>query len=328
MKTAAHLPRDSDLAEQVDALRQTFPETQDLYREVCALLFFRYGITPTANKLYQLVRKGSMSAPAEALARFWANLREKSRVRIEHPDLPTEMAAMAGELVGSLWQRAQTTAEASFADAVAEARETVAQAKEQAARELARAEAAAHALFQLQAEFSATLTRLQDLEHALAKEQGARDAAERQLASAITQRRELQESLAAARRDFDAQLVAQRQLLRDTEDRAQRDSQRRAVETELERQRTSVAEAALEEANRAATADAARNAEVTQTLQREIAHLRQEIGLAEGKQTELRAAQEYLQRQLESTARYGRPASGRGRGRIVRPTGRPPNTSV
>ncbi len=36
-----------------------------LYREVCGLLFFRYGVTPTANKLYSLVRKGSMGTPAE-----------------------------------------------------------------------------------------------------------------------------------------------------------------------------------------------------------------------------------------------------------------------
>jgi hypothetical protein len=55
----------------IDALRLRVVDTQDLYREVCTILFFRYGITPTANKLYQYVRKGSMSAPAEALAKFW-----------------------------------------------------------------------------------------------------------------------------------------------------------------------------------------------------------------------------------------------------------------
>ena len=48
----------------IEALRERIPETQDLYREVCTILFFRYGITPTANKLYQYVRKGSMSAPS------------------------------------------------------------------------------------------------------------------------------------------------------------------------------------------------------------------------------------------------------------------------
>ena len=57
---------------EIEALKDHDLDTQDLYREVCTTLFFRYGITPTANKLYQYVRKGSMSAPAEALARFWS----------------------------------------------------------------------------------------------------------------------------------------------------------------------------------------------------------------------------------------------------------------
>ncbi len=72
------------IAASVAELREQFPRTQDLYREVCVLLFFRHGITPTANKLYQLVRKGSMSAPTEALSQFWKTLREHSRVTIEH----------------------------------------------------------------------------------------------------------------------------------------------------------------------------------------------------------------------------------------------------
>ena len=306
------------ISDEVEILRQQFPETQELYREVCALLFFRHGITPTANKLYQLVRKGSMSAPAEALSRFWENLREKSRVRIEHPDLPPEMAAMAGELIGSLWQRAQSTAEGSFAAAIAQARGAVTQAEEQSAKELARAEAAAHALFQLQAEFSATLTRLQELEQSLAKEQGLREAAERQLASAITQRREMQETLAVVRRDFDVRAAAQQQLLRDTEDRLQRDAQRWEAEAERERQSSAAALIALEDARRAALLEAARHTENAQTLQREIALLRQQLGVAQGTLVELRAARSLLQHQLDVSSGRGRSATGRGRGRIFR----------
>ncbi|MFD2272575.1 DNA-binding protein [Undibacterium arcticum] len=64
-------PLKKQLIADIDRLREQFPQTQDLYREVCVAMFFRYGMTPTANKLYQLVRKGSMSAPAEALNRFW-----------------------------------------------------------------------------------------------------------------------------------------------------------------------------------------------------------------------------------------------------------------
>ena len=74
---------EKQLITDIERLREEFTQTQDLYREVCALLFFRYGLTPTANKLYQLVRKGSMTAPADALNKFWEDLREKSRVRIE-----------------------------------------------------------------------------------------------------------------------------------------------------------------------------------------------------------------------------------------------------
>lgn len=69
---------ENQLIAEIEKLREQFPNTQDLYREVCTLLFFRYGTAPTANKLYQLVRKGSMSAPAEALNKFWSDLRERA----------------------------------------------------------------------------------------------------------------------------------------------------------------------------------------------------------------------------------------------------------
>lgn len=99
-----------ELQSDIEALRGRFTETKDLYREVCALLFFRYGITPTASKLYQFVRKGSMSAPAEALARFWEDLRSKARVEIDHPDLPPELKATAAEAIAALWQQATAAA--------------------------------------------------------------------------------------------------------------------------------------------------------------------------------------------------------------------------
>lgn len=108
----------------VTELRRRFPRTQDLYREVCVVLFFRHGITPTANKLYQLVRKGSMSAPTEALSNFWKTLQERSRVTVEHADLPNELQIAAGEMVAALWKSAQTRS----LDALAALREQAAKA--------------------------------------------------------------------------------------------------------------------------------------------------------------------------------------------------------
>jgi uncharacterized small protein (DUF1192 family) len=37
------------LAAEIDRLKAEFPKTRELYREACALLFFRFGITPSAN---------------------------------------------------------------------------------------------------------------------------------------------------------------------------------------------------------------------------------------------------------------------------------------
>src|SRR6202795_4440118 len=119
----------ADLAQDIEQLRAQFPRTQDLYREVCLLLFFRHGITPTANRLYQLVKKGSMNAPAEALRLFWASLREKSRVRIEHPDLPAELQSATGELAAALWMRAVDLAQEQLATAQHEAQLSVADAQ-------------------------------------------------------------------------------------------------------------------------------------------------------------------------------------------------------
>jgi len=106
---------EGQIQEEVDALREQFSNTRDLYREVCALLFFRYGITPTTNKLYQFVRKGSMSVPTEALSNFWKELREKSKTRIEQPDLPEDIGNMAGEMMAKIWSKSQVSAHASLA---------------------------------------------------------------------------------------------------------------------------------------------------------------------------------------------------------------------
>lgn len=98
----------------IDALRERFPRTADLYREACAVMFFRYGQTPTANSLYQLVRKGSMSVPSEALRQFWSDLRERTRVELQHADLPEQLKQSAGKLVGEIWSLARDAAEESI----------------------------------------------------------------------------------------------------------------------------------------------------------------------------------------------------------------------
>ncbi|SDK85161.1 replication region DNA-binding N-term [Methylophilus rhizosphaerae] len=105
---------EAKLAQDVESLRIQFPQTKDLYREVCRLMFFRYGMQPTANKLYQLVRKGTMSTPSQAVNSFWAELRSKNRVDIEHAGLPDSLREFAGEALGALWKSALEAARQTY----------------------------------------------------------------------------------------------------------------------------------------------------------------------------------------------------------------------
>src|ERR1700689_3823178 len=159
---------EAQLHAEIDQLRTQFPRTQELYREVCVLLFFRHGITPTANRLYQLVKKGSMSAPAEALARFWTTLREKSRVRIEHPDLPAELQSATGELAAALWMRAVDMAQDQLAAAQLEAPQLVADAQAQQTRAEAERDQMRQELTGSAAALDAAQTRVTELDQALA----------------------------------------------------------------------------------------------------------------------------------------------------------------
>lgn len=101
---------ESQLHLAVEELRSQHSNTLDLYKAVAALLFFQYDSTPTTNRMYQLVRKGSMGAPAEALKLFWQELRERSQLRMEQADIPSSLKHSTGLLLAQLWEEGLTQA--------------------------------------------------------------------------------------------------------------------------------------------------------------------------------------------------------------------------
>ncbi|MDE2593414.1 MAG: DNA-binding protein [Burkholderiales bacterium] len=187
------------LQADIEALRPRFPDTQDLYREVCTVLFFRYGITPTANKLYQLVRKGSMSAPAEALAKFWENLREKSRVRIEHPDIPEVLRDAAGELTAKLWQQARALADEACASVRLEAQQKIDAATQAAVLAKQQEALVSQELQSAQTHSTALMDQIRLLEQRLAHDEGLRKGLEQQIDQLTSQRQELAAFVEATR---------------------------------------------------------------------------------------------------------------------------------
>lgn len=286
----APIERNQQLSLDIERLREQFPHTQDLYREVCVLMFFRHGTTPTANKLYQLVRKGSMSAPAEALATFWENLREKSRVRIEHPDLPQALKTAAGELTAALWSSAQHLAQETLAAFRLDAQLAV----ETATLELACA----------QAERDAGQVRLQNQEKIGAEARHQIGSLEQQLAGltathlalagqlqqakddAAAHQQAHQQLLLEARREFTVDLDQLRAANRLADERSLANETRALLE--IDRERTMAAKLQKElDGVRAAAIQAAiqaveRHRSDMAALQQQLGDQRQQAGVAQG----------------------------------------------
>ena len=307
------------LADDVEALRQRFPQTQALYREVCALLFFRYGITPTTNKLYQLVRKGSMSAPAQALSDFWQELRDKSRVRIEHPDLPDALASAAGELMAGLWAQAQTAAQDSLAVLQTEARATVAQAQAQVAE--LEAEGRAHALQNQKLIHERNqLYRERDAQR---EELAATAATRASLLAALKDSRDdnagLQQQLEAARQDFGAELDKLRESAQLAEARARGTEKRLLVEMDRERSASAKLQKEAETLRKQATTAASLHQQESAALQQALGDIKQEKGQLEGALQSTGASLAHAHEEITTLRQALQQAQAEARAAVVRP---------
>jgi chromosome segregation ATPase len=321
---------DQQIRSEIEELRTQFPQTQDLYREVCTLLFFRYGQTPTANRLYQLVRKGSMSAPAEALARFWAELREKSRVRIENPDLPDDLKQVTGELIANLWTKAQAMAQESLAIFREEAAATILEAQTQktasehrlgevleelqsAQESLTRAAQRIRSLEQIEAAAEATRTQLEEqLRHERAEQARLQRTLDDTRSSLESTRRDLdtaRQGLAATSQQLDdtrRELTEELQRLRASLQAAevQHQSERQSTLAELEQARTQLIqlERDLKTARSMAELAADQHRAEAAALRSQQGDLRQQLGIVEGNLQATLALRDQLATEL-NTAR-------------------------
>jgi chromosome segregation ATPase len=284
----ASLALEAQLHAEIEQLRAQFPRTQELYREVCVLLFFRHGIAPTANRLYQLVKKGSMNAPAEALTRFWATLREKSRVRIEHPDLPAELQSATGELAAALWTRAVDMAQGQLATAQLEAQRSVADAQARQRQAEAERDQLRQELTSSAAALDGAQTRVTELEQALAISVAAASALQDRLGLAQQGEQQLQRALETARRDFASELDKLRADGKLAQERLKAAETRALLEIDRERQAAARLQKELDAASRKAEQGVSRHQQEVQKLHGQVGNLRQQVGVLEGKLDALR----------------------------------------
>ena len=292
------LSPDAALTAEIERLKAAFPKTRELYREVCALLFFRHGITPTANRLYQLVRRGSMGTPTAVLGEFWAELREKSRVRIEHPDLPAELGAAAGELVATLWARAAASADAAL-DALrgeveaqrAEARQAVAAARD----ELGRAESA---LEQRTAALLAAQVEIRELDKAQAEGHAQRQALEAELARIGAALAARDRELVEVREGFSRDLEKQREAAERAEDRLRASEKRALLEIDRERNAVTKLQKELDDATRRADRKDDDHRRALETMQAQLGDARHQAGVLQGRLDAVQAENVRLQAEM------------------------------
>lgn len=237
---------EAEILSEVEALKAKFGDTRALYREVCALLFFRFGITPTGNKLYQYVRRGSMNVPTEELAKFWDNLRHKARVDIEHPDLPAPIKAAAAEAIAAIWRQASEAARGELTAARVELEAKAEQARvaqSMAEAAVVRWETAANELrdqiAQAEAAQDAIKGEFETERRAHAGAQGRVQELQTQLEQARMQQQHQQEA-------FSADLAKAREDVKAAQGRAGAAERRALLEIEQERQARARAEKTAE----------------------------------------------------------------------------------
>jgi chromosome segregation ATPase len=267
---ALPLEIEQTIRSEITPLAERFPNTRELYREVCVLLFFRHGITPTANLLYQLVRRGTMSTPAQALQSFWGTLREKSRQRISHPDLPSELHDVTGALAAALWDKANALAAQNLEAFKADAQSAAEDASRQVVAITGELEAARADLALAKEAVAERDQRVADAAKSLSAAHATIASLERQLSEQASLMKVANAELERARKDFTDELDKMRRDLALAEERLSRDHARMLKEIDSERQVTTGLREELEAAR-------------THNRHRALGDMREKSGALEGK---------------------------------------------
>ena len=294
---------ETEIQSEVESLKARFSDTKALYREVCALLFFRHGITPTASKLYQYARRGSMSAPADALAKFWEELRAKARIEIDHPDLPEGLKVAAADAIAEIWRQASAAARAELAGVRIEARADATRAETDLASCRRATEDAAAQLEAVQQE----IRRLEELSRAT----GTELEAERRANAGSTARMqelkrhhdELISRQDAMRAAFSADLAKAQGAVEAANARADAAERRALLEIDEERQARAKAEKQLEAVRGQAAKEGARHREVELEQADALGGLRAQFDAAQASIREHAARCLELSDQLDATSR-------------------------
>lgn len=230
------------IRDAIERLKSTHKDTRSLYNAVCHLLFFEHGIAPTGRRLYDYVKRGSMSVPGEELAKFWEEVRSKGKVTVALPGIPDSVSRPASEAIAAIWLQATAAARAEL--------DTAKREQERLSEEARAAQAAAEDAALLAQRTAEDLrVRLEEVNAALEASRDSLENERRSLAGAYGRINELLSQLDQARLQqdrmqeaFSADLALARQDAQTAQDRAAAAERRALMEIEQERQARARAE--------------------------------------------------------------------------------------
>ena len=187
-----------NLIEEVALLCDRTKDNRELTREVATLLF-RKGERPTAGRVLQLTRRGSMQTINDEMSKWWNDIRSRLDNRLVNPKVPAALLEKQGELIGDLWDTAISQAREELEVDRAEIEQQIEQANE------ARVSAEKSAQ-ESQASAKLANERREETEKSLATEKGGREAALAEAERWRQQAEQLGLDLERARSEFASQM--------------------------------------------------------------------------------------------------------------------------
>ena len=122
-------------ADEATVIRERIADLPDRAaktRAVAAWLFFEKNEYPSANRVRQITNAGSMNDITRDLRDFWNEIRSKTRVRIDNPDLPEDLVERMGSTLSEIWLLAMDKAGQQFEQDRAKAAEAIGEARQEA----------------------------------------------------------------------------------------------------------------------------------------------------------------------------------------------------
>ncbi|RDK02080.1 DNA-binding protein [Paraburkholderia lacunae] len=117
------------IRDELEAMRVSGARRQELSLHACKRLFFDLGIRPSMAAVRDLTQTGSASDIPKDIDSFWERIRNVSRVKVGAGAIPKALEDRAGELLGAL-----------FEEAIAHARSTLDEEREEIRAQIAAAD--------------------------------------------------------------------------------------------------------------------------------------------------------------------------------------------